>query len=114
VSKPGTACRGPAKSEPRQRQSKFKSNANGAQLKLAATLRSRTAGSQDESPCRAIHKFKSYGNSVMLDLCVHTAYYVVHCDVADWPLGAVNYCQAAEVVFVENFEDIFVVGVGRY
>jgi hypothetical protein len=92
----------------------IQSNVNGAQLKLGATLRSRTAGSQDESPCRAIHKFKSYGNSVMLDLCVHTAYYVVHCDVADWVLGAVYYCQAAQVVFVENFEDIFVVGVGRY
>ena len=29
-----------------------------ARLKLAATLLSRTAGSQDESPYRAIHKFK--------------------------------------------------------
>jgi len=39
----------------------IQSNVKGAQLKLAATLRSRTAGSQDESPCRAIHKFKSNG-----------------------------------------------------
>jgi len=29
---------------------------NGAQLKLAATLRSRSAGSQDESRCSVIHK----------------------------------------------------------
>jgi hypothetical protein len=96
----------------------IQSNVNGAQLKLAATLRSRTAGSQDESPCRAIHRFNSNGkfnaNGLVLDFCVHTAYYVVHCDVADWVLGAVYYCQAAQVVFVENFEDIFVVGVGRY
>jgi hypothetical protein len=70
----------------------IQSDVNGAQLKLGATLRSRTAGSQDESPCRAIHKFKSYGNYVMLDLCVHATYYVVHCDVADWVLGAVDYC----------------------
>jgi hypothetical protein len=29
-----------------------------AHLKVAATLRTGTAGSQGESPCRAIHKFK--------------------------------------------------------
>jgi hypothetical protein len=35
------------------------SNAKGTQLKLAATVRSRTAGSQDESRCSAIHKVKT-------------------------------------------------------
>src|SRR5271155_496512 len=47
-----------------------------------------------------------------LDFSSHAAYYVVHCDVADRMFGAVYYCQAAQVVFVEKFEDIFVVGVG--
>jgi hypothetical protein len=36
---------------------KIKGYVTGAQLKLAATLRSRTAGPQDESRCSAIHKF---------------------------------------------------------
>jgi len=36
---------------------KVKNNVNSAQLKLAATLRTGTAGSQDESRCSAIHKF---------------------------------------------------------
>ena len=53
-------------------------------------------------------------NCLVLDFCAHAAYYVVYCDVADWMLGAINYCQAAQIVFVENFEDVFVVGVGRY
>jgi len=39
---------------------KCKGNAKGAQLKLAATLRFGTAESQDESPCGAIHKVKSF------------------------------------------------------
>lgn len=34
----------------------------------AATLRSHAAGSQDESPCRAIHKFKSNGKDAQLKL----------------------------------------------
>jgi hypothetical protein len=40
---------------------KFKSNCNGAHLKLAATLRFGTAESQDESPCWAINRVKSLG-----------------------------------------------------
>jgi hypothetical protein len=82
----------------------------------AATLRSRTAGTQAESPCRAIHKFngKFNCNGVVLDFSSHAAYYVVYCDVADGVLGAVYYCQAAQIVFVEKFEDVFVVRVGSY
>ena len=36
---------------------KSEGNVNGARLKAAATLRSRSAGSQDESRCSAIHRF---------------------------------------------------------
>jgi|SRR5580698_2118816 hypothetical protein len=57
-------------------------------------------------------KFKC--NCSLLDFSSHAAYYVVYCDVADRALRAIYYCQAAEVVFVEKLEDIFVVGVGRY
>ena len=32
------------------------------------------------------------GNGWVLEFCVHTAYYVIHCDVADWALGAIYYC----------------------
>src|SRR5271170_3381345 len=79
------SCRGFSRDLQRfSSNSKFKDNVNGAQLKLAATnsettptaarfgepepaatLRSRTAGSQGDSPCRASHKSKSdvKGNS---------------------------------------------------
>jgi hypothetical protein len=62
----------------------------------AATLRTGAAGSQDESPCTAIHKFKSNdkddGNNLVLDLSSHAAYYVIYCDVAYGMLVAVYYC----------------------
>jgi hypothetical protein len=38
-----------------------KSKVKGVQLKLAATLRTGTASSQDELRCSAIHKFNSKG-----------------------------------------------------
>jgi hypothetical protein len=44
----------------------FNSNVKGARLKAAATLRSRTAGFQDESPCWAIHRFKNNGKEKQL------------------------------------------------
>ena len=53
-------------------------------------------------------------NSVLLDFSAHAAYYVVYCDVADRALRAIYYCQAAQVVFIEKLEDVFVVGVGGY
>jgi hypothetical protein len=50
---------------PAKRDGRYKVNKNDnvkdarVKKRAAATLRSRTAGSQDESPCRAIHKVKS-------------------------------------------------------
>ena len=43
-----------------------KSKVKGVQLKLAATLRTGTASSQDELRCSAIHKFNSEGNGARL------------------------------------------------
>ena len=37
------------------RRYKFKDKVKGSQQNLAAALQPRTAGSQGESPCRAIH-----------------------------------------------------------
>src|SRR5271169_6507789 len=60
------------------------------------------------------YKCNTACNGLVLDFSSHAAYYVVYRDVADGMLGAIYYCQAAQIVFVEKFEDIFVVGVGSY
>ena len=52
--------------------------------------------------------------SLLLNFSSHAAYYVVYCDVAYGMLRAIYYCQAAQIVLVEEFEDVFVVGVGCY
>jgi hypothetical protein len=49
-----------------------------------------------------------------LDFPSHAAYYVIYCDVADRVLRAVYYGEAAQVVLVEEFENIFIVRVGRH
>ncbi len=60
------AMAGFANSKAKSRRDAGATKVKGARLKAAATLRSRTAGSQDESRCSAIHKFNSEVNFARL------------------------------------------------
>jgi hypothetical protein len=104
-------------------QSKFRGNVKDARLKsksrrpLQIQRQRQTQLQHQRRPAEAgRYKFKSNsdGNGVLLDFCAHAAHYVVYCDVADGMLRGVYYCEAAQIVFVEQFEDFFIVCVGRY